>query len=79
MIDKFLFIEDLKGENGEIARDNAFEELELILDEEIECDMCDDKDAEIKGLERDVDDMAEHIKKLEIENKMLKEGFTVVK
>lgn len=43
MIDKFLFIEDLKGANGKIAQDNAFEKLELILDDEIECDFCDDK------------------------------------
>jgi hypothetical protein len=47
MIDKFLFIDDLKGSNGKIAQENAFKLLEDILDEEIECEMCDDKDFEI--------------------------------
>lgn len=81
MIDKFLFIEDLKGENGKIARANAFETLEELLDDEfeIECNFCDERCEEIEDLEKDIDDLSKRVKQLEIENKMLKKGFTVVK
>lgn len=79
MTDKFLFIEDLKGINGEIAQTNAFEKLEAILDEEVECRMCDEKDGEIEQLQDDAIGYENRIKELAVQNKMLEEGFTVVK
>jgi hypothetical protein len=72
MIDKFLFVEDLKGANGKTAQDNAFEELDDILDEEVECDECDEKDFQINTLKDDCESLEERIKGQQIEIQMLK-------
>ncbi len=79
MTDKFLFIEDLKGINGTIAQENAFEELEAILDEEMECEMCDEKDAYIDQLENEIEGLTNKTEKLESEIRLLKAGYSIVK
>lgn len=67
MKDKFLFFEDLKGINGKIAQTNAFEHLEELLDGELECEECDEKDFEIKSLEKDAENYENRISELKTE------------